>query len=44
MLAKSVRDLDAYKLAFTLQQRIFALSKGFPKGEGSGDKASTFLR
>ena len=33
MLAKSVRDLDVYKLAFALQQQVFVLTKAFPKEE-----------
>ena len=31
--AKSVHDLDAYRLAFEIQQDIFALSRHFPKEE-----------
>ena len=33
MLAQRVCDLDVYKLAFQLQQKIFQLSKSFPKEE-----------
>jgi four helix bundle protein len=33
MLAKSVRDLEAYKVAFEVQQRIFYLTQSFPKEE-----------
>ena len=33
MLAKGVRDLEVYKAAFELQQRIFVLTKAFPKEE-----------
>ena len=33
MLAKSVDDLEVYKLAFKLQKRIFLLSRKFPKEE-----------
>jgi four helix bundle protein len=33
MLAKSVRDLEVYKVAFEVQQRIFYLTKSFPKEE-----------
>jgi four helix bundle protein len=33
MLAKSVDDLEVYKLAFELQQRIFRMTKTFPKEE-----------
>jgi len=33
MLAKGVRDLDVYRLAFALQQQIFVLTKTFPKEE-----------
>lgn len=33
MLAKSVDDLEVYKLAFKLQQKIFHISKSFPKEE-----------
>jgi len=33
MLAKSVDDLEVYKLAFDLQQKIFRISKNFPKEE-----------
>lgn len=33
MLAKSVRDLEVYKVAFEVQQRIFCLTKFFPKEE-----------
>jgi four helix bundle protein len=29
----SVRELDVYQAAFTLQQEIFALSRSFPKEE-----------
>ena len=29
----SVRELDVYKVAFTLQQEIFLISKKFPKEE-----------
>ena len=29
----SFRDLEVYKIAFTLQQEIFDISKGFPKEE-----------
>jgi len=32
-LAKSVDDLEVYKLAFDLQQKIFRISKLFPKEE-----------
>ena len=33
MLVKSYEELDAYKLAFELQQRIFEISKSFPSDE-----------
>jgi four helix bundle protein len=33
VLAKSVDDLEVYKLAFDLQQKIFRISKLFPKEE-----------
>lgn len=33
MLAKSVDDLEVYKLAFELQRRIFKMTKSFPKEE-----------
>ena len=33
MVAKSVDDLEVYKLAFDLQQKIFHISKSFPKEE-----------
>lgn len=33
MLAKSVRDLEVYKVAFEVQQQIFFLTKSFPKEE-----------
>ena len=33
MLAKSVDDLEVYKLAFELQRRIFRLTKTFPREE-----------
>ena len=33
MLAKGVRDLEVYKAAFELQQRIFVLTRAFPKEE-----------
>jgi four helix bundle protein len=33
MLAKSVRDLEVYKMAFEAQQDIFEMSKAFPKEE-----------
>ena len=33
MMAKTVRDLDVYQLSFEVQQRIFDLSKKFPKEE-----------
>lgn len=33
MFAKGVRELDVYKLAFALQQRIFQITKRFPKEE-----------
>ena len=33
MLAKGVRDLEVYKVAFEVQQRIFKLTKSFPKEE-----------
>ena len=33
MLAKSVDDLEVYKLAFDLQRRIFELTKHFPREE-----------
>ena len=29
----SFRDLEVYKVAFSLQQEIFEISKGFPKEE-----------
>lgn len=33
MLAKGVRDLDVYKVAFEVQQKIFRLTKSFPRDE-----------
>lgn len=33
MLAKTVRDLDVYKLSFQVQQRIFEITKTFPTEE-----------
>lgn len=33
VLAKGVRDLDVYKVAFEVQQQIFRLTKSFPKEE-----------
>lgn len=33
MIAKSVDELDVYKLAFDLQQKIFHLTSTFPKEE-----------
>ena len=33
MLAKSVDDLEVYKLAFDLQRKIFRLTKTFPREE-----------
>ena len=33
MLAKSVDDLEVYKLAFELQRRIFKITKTFPREE-----------
>ena len=33
MLAKSVDDLEVYRLAFELQQKIFHMTKSFPKEE-----------
>jgi len=33
MLAKSVEDLEVYKLAFDLQRRVFNTSKSFPREE-----------
>ena len=33
MLAKGVRDLDVYKVAFEVQQHLFRLKKLFPKEE-----------
>ena len=33
MLAKSVRDLDVYRIAFEVQQDIFRLTKTFPRDE-----------
>jgi len=33
MLAKSVDDLEVYKLAFDLQRRIFGLTKHYPREE-----------
>ncbi|OHB74366.1 MAG: four helix bundle protein [Planctomycetes bacterium RBG_16_55_9] len=33
MLVKSYEELDVYKLAFELQQRIFEISKSFPSDE-----------
>ena len=33
MLAKSVDDLEVYKLAFNLQQKVFRITKTFPKDE-----------
>ncbi len=33
MLAKSVDELEVYKLAFELQRRIFMITKEFPKEE-----------
>ena len=29
------RDLEVYREAFTLQQRVFEVSKGFPKTSGT---------
>lgn len=33
MFAKGVRDLEVYKTAFEMQQRIFKLTKTFPREE-----------
>jgi four helix bundle protein len=33
MLAKGVRDLEVYKVAFEVQQHIFRVTKSFPKEE-----------
>jgi len=33
MLAEGVQDLDVYKKAFALQQKLFDLTKKFPKEE-----------
>jgi four helix bundle protein len=33
MLAQTVKDLEVYNTAFDVQQRIFALTKSFPKEE-----------
>lgn len=33
MLAKGVRDLEVYRLAFEVQQAVFGLSKAFPREE-----------
>jgi len=33
MLAKSVRELEVYKVAFEVQQQIFNLTKKFPREE-----------
>ncbi len=33
MLAKGVRDLDVYKVAFEVQQYVFRITKSFPKEE-----------
>jgi four helix bundle protein len=33
MFAKGVRDLEVYKAVFEMQQRIFQLTKSFPKEE-----------
>ena len=33
MLAKGVKDLDVYQTAFELQQKVFSLTKSFPKDE-----------
>jgi four helix bundle protein len=33
MFAKGVRDLEVYKTAFATQQRIFRMTKSFPKEE-----------
>ena len=33
MLAKSVDDLEVYKLAYDLQRRIFRMTKKFPRDE-----------
>jgi four helix bundle protein len=33
MLAKSVEDLEVYKLAATLQKKVFQMTKSFPREE-----------
>ena len=33
MAVPDFKDLDVYRLAFTVQQRIFDLSRGLPKHE-----------
>lgn len=33
MFAKTVRELEVYKLAFAIQQQIFEITKTFPKEE-----------
>jgi four helix bundle protein len=33
MIVKRFQDLDLYKLAFEVQQEVFAISKTFPKEE-----------
>ena len=33
MLAKGVRDLEVYRVAFDVQQAVFGLSKAFPREE-----------
>ena len=33
MFAQDVRELEVYKLAFSIQQQIFHISKAFPKEE-----------
>jgi len=33
MFAHNVRELDVYKLSFSIQQQIFHISKAFPKEE-----------
>ena len=33
MFAKGVRDLEVYKAAFDVQQKIFKVTKSFPKAE-----------
>lgn len=33
MLAKGVRDLEVYRVAFDMQQAVFELSKAFPREE-----------